>query len=196
MCPVNLKIPPRLELEQGRASKSSWPNEKEGVVQKQKERQDEAKDAKSTSTSSEQSDPRIHQGNFVVMPNSGPVTPGFWLYPYYYTTSNYSKMYMQSYYFQYPIIYPSCVLPRPIVTSDNLVKKETNCSKESEKSIKQDSKYLQPRWCPSGLSRTQKRRLQRLRNQEKMEQQVEVEPTKPIAMKKVWRPKQIVSSST
>jgi hypothetical protein len=29
-----------------------------------------------------------------------------------------------------------------------------------------------------------------------MEQQVEVKPTKPIAMKKVWRPKQIVSSST
>ena len=27
--------------------------------------------------------------------------------------------------------------------------------------MKQDSKYLQPRWCPSGLSHTQKRMLQR-----------------------------------
>ena len=31
------------------------------------------------------------------------------------------------------------------------------------------SKYHQPRWCPSGLSHSQKRRLQRLRRQEKKE---------------------------
>ena len=103
---------------------------------------------------------------------------------------------MQSYYIQYPSMYPSCVTPRPIVTSNNLVKRNLYCSKEGEKSTKPDSKYLQPRWCPSGLSHTQKRRLQHLRKQESMEQQVEVEPTKPVAMKKVWRLKQIVSSST
>jgi hypothetical protein len=28
-------------------------------------------------------------------------------------------------------------------------------------------KYHQPRWCPSGLTHTQKRKLQRLRNKEK-----------------------------
>ena len=39
-------------------------------------------------------------------------------------------------------------------------------------------------------------RLQRLRKQEKIEQQVEVEPTKPVGMKKIWRLKKIVSSST
>ena len=82
---------------------------------------------------------------------------------------------------------------RPIVTSNDLVKGDFNCSKED---VRQDSKYSQPRWCPSGLSRTQKRRLQRLRKQETMGQEVEVKPTKPIAMKKVWRPKQIVPSST
>ena len=104
---------------------------------------------------------------------------------------------MQSYYIQYPPMYLNHASPqRPIVTRDNLVKRDLNCSKESEKNKKQDSKYLQLRWCPSGLSHTQKRRSQRLRKQETKEQQVEVEPTKSVAMKKVWRPKQIVSLST
>ena len=101
---------------------------------------------------------------------------------------------MQPYYIQYPSIYPNCIPQRPI--SNNLVEKELNCSKEGEKDVKKDSKYLQPRWCPSGLSHTQKRRLQRLRKQETMGQEVEVKPTKPIVMKKVWRPKRIDSSST
>ena len=79
-------------------------------------------------------------------------------------------------------MYPSCVSQRLI--SNNLVEKDPNCSKEGEKNVKKDSKYLQPRGCLSDLSHTQKRRLQRVRNQEKMEQQVEVQPTKPIAMKK------------
>ena len=35
------------------------------------------------------------------------------------------------------------------------------------------SKYFQPRWCPSGLTRTQKRKLQRLRCQEKKGQKAE-----------------------
>ena len=35
------------------------------------------------------------------------------------------------------------------------------------------SKYFQPRWCPPGLTRTQKRKLQRLRFQEKKEQEFE-----------------------
>jgi len=35
------------------------------------------------------------------------------------------------------------------------------------------SKYHQPRWCPPGLSHSQKRRLQRLRRQEQKEQEVE-----------------------
>ena len=98
---------------------------------------------------------------------------------------DYSRMHMRSYYIQYPPMYPNHASPqRPIVTRDNLVKRDLNCSKESEKNKKQDSKYLQLRWCPSGLSHTQKRRSQRLRKQETKEQQVEVEPTKSVAMKK------------
>jgi len=106
---------------------------------------------------------------------------------------DYSRMHMQSYYIHYPPIYPSFATQRPI--SDNLVKRDTDCSKECEKNIKQDSKYLQPRWCPSGLSHTQKRRLQRMRKKESMEQQAEVVPAKSATMKPVWRPKQVVSSS-
>ena len=34
-------------------------------------------------------------------------------------------------------------------------------------------KYHQPRWCSSGLTHTQKRKLQRLRNKEKKEQEEE-----------------------
>ena len=34
------------------------------------------------------------------------------------------------------------------------------------------SKYFQPRWCPPGLTRTQKRKLQCLRIQEKKEQEI------------------------
>ena len=165
--------------------------EKDGIVQRHKKRPDEAKGTKSTSTSSEQSDSRIHQGNCVVMPNFEPIAPWFWSYPCYYTPLDYSRMYMQPYYIQYPSIYPNCIPQRPI--NNNLVEKELNCSKEGEKDVKKDSKYLQPRWCPSGLSHTQKRRLQRLRKQETMGQEVEVKPTKPIVMKKVWRPKRIDS---
>jgi len=100
---------------------------------------------------------------------------------------------MQSYYIHYPPIYPSYASQRPI--SVNLVKKDIDCSKECEKGIKQDSKYLQLRWCPTGLSHTQKRRLQWMRKKESMEQQVEVAPARSATMKQAWRPKQVVSSS-
>ena len=85
---------------------------------------------------------------------------------------------------------------RPIVASDNLVQQDVDCSKGNEKSKEQDSKYLQPRWCPSGLSHTQKRRLQRMRNKEAMEQQVEAVPKTSAIMKKVWWPKQVALTST
>ena len=65
----------------------------------------------------------------------------------------------------------------------------------SEKTKTQDIKCLQPRWCPSGLSHTQKRRLQRMRKKESVEQQAEVVPVRSATIKKVWRPKQVVSPS-
>ena len=36
-----------------------------------------------------------------------------------------------------------------------------------------DPKYTQPKWCPPGLSKFQKRKLQRMRNHEKVEQEAE-----------------------
>ena len=87
-------------------------------------------------------------------------------------------------------MYPNhALLQRPIVASNNPVKQDVDCSKENEKSKKQNSKYLQPRWCPSGLSHTQKRRLQRMHKKEAMEQHVEAVPKMSAITKKVWRPK-------
>ena len=106
-------------------------------------------------------------------------------------------MHAQSYYIQYPIVHPNHALSqRPVVVSNNLVRKDIDYNKTDEKGAKQDSKYLQPRWYPSGLSHTQNRRLQRMRKKEAMEQQVEAVPKASATTKKVWRPKQVVSTST
>ena len=83
--------------------------EKEGAVQKQKERPDEAKGTESMSTSNEQSDFCLRQGNCVVTPPSEPIAPWFWSYSCYYTPLDYSRMYLQPYYIQYPSIYPNCI---------------------------------------------------------------------------------------
>ena len=178
--------------ESGSSFKSkTWPSfkellakyEKQGTVQKKEKQSGEAKDVSSSSKLQEQSVCCSHQSN-------GPFTP--WFHPYFYMPMDYSRMHMQSYYIQYPPIYPSYASPqRPIVASNNLVKKDFSCSK---KDMKQDSRYSQPRWCPSGLSHTQKRKLQRLRKQESVEQQMEVKPITSVVTKKVWRPKQVVSA--
>jgi hypothetical protein len=123
------------------------------------------------------------------------LAPWFWSYPYYCTHLDYSRMYMQPYFIQYPSTCPSnSVSQKPIVASNNLVNNKLDCSKDGEKSIKRDNQYLHSRWCPSGLSHTQKRRLQRMRK-ESMEQQVEVVPARSATTKQVWRPKCVVSSS-
>ena len=169
--------------------------EKQGATQKKKKqmgRPSKAKD-ETLSRSCEQLDPRSCQGNCAAMSYSGPVVLWFWMYPSCYICLDYSSMYIQLYYSQYPFMYPSCISQRPI--SNNLVEKDLNYSKEGEKDVKENSNYLQPRWCPSGLSHTQKRRLQRMRKKESMDQQEEVVPARSTTMKQVWRPKQVVSSS-
>ena len=74
---------------------------------------------------------------------------------------------------------------RPIVADDH---------KASSTTI--TSKYFQPRWCPSGLIRTQKRKLQRLRCQKKKGHEDEklkagqLKKCRPIIpQSKVWRVK-------
>ena len=142
--------------ESGSSFKSkTWPSfkellakyEKQGTVQKKEKQSGEAKDVSSSSKLQEQSVCHSNQNNYY-----GPVTP--WFHPYFYTPMDYNRMHMQSYYIQYPPIYPNYVSPqRPIIASNDLVKRDFGCSKED---MKQDTKYLQPRWCPLGLSHTQK----------------------------------------
>ena len=105
-------------------------------------------------------------------------------------------MHMQPYIIQYPSTYPNCdSSQRPVVTNNNLVKSKFIDSQEGERNKKQDNNCLQLRWCPSGLSHTQKRRLQWMCKRESKEQRVGAVPARSAATKQVWRPKQIVLSS-
>jgi hypothetical protein len=76
-----------------------------------------------------------------------------------------SSMYMKPYMIQYTIAHPNYgKLQRPIAHNNNLVKNNVCATiKQVGRSNEQNSKGMQPRWYPSGLSRTQKRRLQRMR---------------------------------
>jgi len=67
----------------------------------------------------------------------------------------------------------------------------------TSKAKSRDPKYTQPKWCPSGLTKVQKRRLQCLRSHEKVEQEAEKQrdrmfnESRPmVPPKQVWRPKQ------
>ncbi|KAK1693016.1 hypothetical protein QYE76_009713 [Lolium multiflorum] len=83
---------------------------------------------------------------------------------------------------------------------------ESSRDEDFEESDEEEDRYHRPRWCPDGLSHSQKRRVQRLRNLEeaeaqylytlrkarpdlavKIQQTLETEARPP---KKVWRPKQ------
>jgi hypothetical protein len=69
---------------------------------------------------------------------------------------------MNSYMIQYPVAYSNYnALQRPIVCNSNLVKNNVHTTmKQVENSNKQNAKEMQPMWCPSDLSDTQKIRLQ------------------------------------
>ena len=65
----------------------------------------------------------------------------------------------------------------------------------TSKAKSRDPKYTQPKWCPSGLTKAQKRRLQRMRSHEKEEQEAEKlrdklfnESRPMVPPKQVWRP--------
>ena len=68
-----------------------------------------------------------------------------------------------------PMVFGKSVNPsvqRSIMANDH------KASSGKASSSSSASKYFQPRWCPSGLTRTQKRKLQHLRFQEKKEQEI------------------------
>src|SRR6185503_18024356 len=97
---------------------------------------------KPSSKHQEQSDSHPSQGGY--MPFNGSIAPWYCWYPYSCMLMDYSRMHMQSYYIQYPPMYPNHTSSRgPIVASNNLVKKDLDCCKADEKSVNQDSKYLQ-----------------------------------------------------
>jgi hypothetical protein len=63
-----------------------------------------------------------------------------------------------------------------------------------------DPKYSMPRWCPSGLTRSQNRKLQRLRAKENQEKEAEkifndTHPQYPPPQKR-WRPKAVEENQT
>jgi hypothetical protein len=104
---------------------------------------------------------------------------------------------MNSYIIQYTVAYSSYnALQRPIICNSNPVKNNVCTTiKQGENSNMQNTKEMQPRWCPSGLSHTEKVRLQRLRKWGAMEQQIGEKPAKSTRTRKEWRPKQASSST-
>jgi hypothetical protein len=78
--------------------------------------------------------------------------------------------------------------------SANTTKRDTTTIKTA------DPKYSMPRWCPAGLTRSQKRKLQRLRAKESQEKEAEkifndTHPQYPPPQKK-WRPKAVEEKQT
>ena len=77
----------------------------------------------------------------------------------------------------------------------------TNTTEKDTATIKTaDPKYSMPRWCPAGLTRSQKRKLQRLRAKESQEKEAEktfndTHPLYPPPQKK-WRPKAVEKKQT
>jgi hypothetical protein len=79
--------------------------------------------------------------------------------------------------------------------SANTTKKEDTATIKAA-----DPKYSMPRWCPAGLTRSQKRKLQRLRAKESQEKETEkifndTHPQYPPPQKK-WRPKAVEEKQT
>jgi hypothetical protein len=79
--------------------------------------------------------------------------------------------------------------------SANTTKKENTATNKTV-----DPKYSMPRWCPAGLTRSQKRKLQRLRAQESQKKEAEkifndTHPLYPPPQKK-WRPKAVEEKQT
>jgi hypothetical protein len=140
-----------------------------------KDQSNQPSSAKSVKATPRRKGSHHQRGNFSQYPFVESVMPSSWYYPWYYSPADYSSMYMNSYMIQYPFAYSNYnALRRSIVCNGNLVKKNVCTTiKQGENNNKQNAKEMHPRWCPSGLSHTQKRRLQRLHKRGAMEQQIE-----------------------
>ena len=67
----------------------------------------------------------------------------------------------------------SMVIDKSATSSVPPVQKPFTANNHEASGSKVVDKYHQPHWCPEGLTHTQKRKLQRLRNKEKREQEAE-----------------------
>ena len=65
------------------------------------------------------------------------------------------------------------IVEKPVNVSQKLVLANDHEASSSNLKDQDKEKYFQPRWCPPGLTHTQKRRLQRLRRQEQKEKEAE-----------------------
>ena len=65
------------------------------------------------------------------------------------------------------------VIDKSVTSSAPPVQKPFTANNHEASGSNIADKYHQPRWCPEGLTHTQKRKLQRLRNKEKREQEAE-----------------------
>jgi hypothetical protein len=165
---------------------------KKGASQKQGSRSSKGKNSKLSTENQNIPCSCKSQENYVAAPNSyaGPTSP--WSWSCYYSPLDYANLHMRSYMIQYPPTYVNHIsMQRSIVLDNNLVGSAYINSKGGHKDS-DDSKYSQPRWCPSSLNHTQKRRLQWMRKQGSMEQRVAVIPARSATTKLVWRPKQVV----
>jgi hypothetical protein len=75
--------------------------------------------------------------------------------------------------------------------SANTTKKEDTATIKTA-----DPKYSMPRWCPAGLTRSQKRKLQRLRAKESQEKEAEKIFNDTHPPQKKWRPKTVEEKQT
>jgi hypothetical protein len=126
-----------------------------------KDRSNQPSGAKSVKATPRRKGSHHQRGNSSQYPFVGSVMSSSWYYPWYYSPADYSSMYMNSYMIQYPVAYSNYnALQRPIVCNSNLVKNNVCTTiKQGENSNKQNAKEMQPRWCPSGLSHTQKKEV-------------------------------------
>ena len=65
------------------------------------------------------------------------------------------------------------IVEKPVNVSQKLVLANDHEANSSNLKDQDKEKYFQRRWCPPGLTHTQKRRLQRLRRQEQKEKDAE-----------------------
>ena len=102
---------------------------------------------------------------------------------------------MHSYIIQYPSMYPNGgSSQRQIIANNNLVKSVLIDDEGCEKNKKQDKKVFVGKVVSLRLVSHPKEKIQRMCKQELVEQQAEVVPARSTTMKKVWKPKQVVSS--